>query len=645
MPKSKIVILEDDPTLGSALKAGFERAGFEVFCSARPNEVREYVENNNVTTLFVDCVLPTESGVDFVDEIRKKFPPAALDVVMMSGILIDPAVTKETLRSTKAIAFLKKPFEIEEALEHVKVKAGAGGVEESSPRKAFYLLLNKAKVSVREKRKAIEALEELHGFDLPYLYSLLVETMASGHLNVATQKGEVFGVSFSDGKIIGVDIADKDTQLGKLLIEGGFIHPEDLKEALNLTNTKKLGERLLSGNLVSPHAFDSALASQMSIRLSRTIVDMPVKINLIEVDLPLSNPHIDSDAFSVFLHDWIAAKISLKWLKAHYVQWGNYSLAKSANYSDDSSVLKMPLIKHFAGFVEFFTNGQTLNQLLEYRKFPEDTAFKALHLLLAKGLLVFSEMPIQALDPVEKLKVLRRLQTQLANKNKLEVWDRLVAMAGGSDSEPQFVISEFKKILGNPPSEGETEAIRIYNELKKIVDDSLGFSQSGNRAQLKEEIAKQELEKKIKAANLAEEAKTALGKSQHSMALKFLNQALAIDPGIEKLKLYMIWARLGLADMQPNKDQILRELEIEFLQIPTEERYEAIYPFVMGLFLKAKGDLAAAKKSFEKAYNLDGSLLAARREIAAIGARAQQKKDPLNRDLKDLVSGFFGKKK
>ncbi len=643
MAKAKVAILEDDSTVAAALKAGLSRAGFEVFVSERSQEIAEYLEKNHVSTVFVDCLLPGGSGVDFVESLRRKYPEGTLDVVMMSGIFTDAAVIKDTIRTTKAVAFLKKPFEVEEALRCVQVKEVTASRDEHSPRKALYLLFNKPKVSVREKRKAIEALEEIHGFDLPYLYSLLVETLAMGHLNIVGEAGEVLGISFSDGKIVSVDIADEETQLGKLLIEAGFIHPEDLKSALSIQNSKKLGEKLIQGSLLSPHAFNIALANQMSIRLSRTIIDRPVKVNFVATDIELTQPFVDSEALTVFLHDWIASKIDFEWLKAHYTQWGNYNLTKSPSFTPDHPVLKMPLIARFEGLVDHFVSGKSLNRLLDTKKYPEETAYKALHLLLSKGVLIFAEKTTK-LDPAERLKVLKKLHGQFEGKNKLDIWDILVGIAGGTDSEPQFVISEFRKLLGAEPSAGEAEILKIYKQLKAISDDALEFARSGNREKMKEEIAKQEFEHKIRAASIYDEAKGALQKSQYSQAIGHLARAAQMDPTLEKMKLHMIWARLGKAEGTSGlTPQFLGEIENDLLAVPPEEKFDALYSFVLGLLHKAKGDVVNAKKSFEKAYNLDGNMIQARREIAAL-MQKNQKKDVMNRDLKDLVAGFFKKR-
>jgi FixJ family two-component response regulator/TPR repeat protein len=643
MARGKVVILEDDSTLASAMKKAFEKIGFDAYMTPKSEEALEYIHKNPVAALFVDCLLPGGSGVDFVESIRSKFPVNALPIVMMSGIFTEAGMIKDTLRSTKAVAFLKKPFELQEALDCLKESSiTLTREEDQSPRKALYMLFNKPKVSVREKRKAIEALEEIHGFDLPYLYSLMVETLATGHLNLVGGKGDVIGISFSNGKIISVDTTDQSTQLGKLLIEAGYLNPEDLKEALTSKSQKKLGERLIQSGLLSPHAFDIALANQMSIRLSRTIVDVPMKINFVATEVELTHPFIDSEALSVFLHDWVAAKISPEWLQAHYTQWGNYSLAKSSTYVADHPVVHMPLIAHFTGFVDYFTSGPTLSELMDKKRFPVETAYKALHLLLAKGLLIFAERGVRK-DPEERLKFLKRSMAQFHNKNKLEIWDILVGMAGGSDSEPHFVISEFKKLLGPEPRPEERDISKLYAQLKKIADEALQFSQGGNREKMKEELAKQEVEMQIKAANLFEEAKQALHKSHFTQAADLLARAHSMDHSLERLKLYMLWARLAQLESASDKIQLLREVEMDLLQVPPEEKFDAVYSYVMGLYHKGMGDVMQAKKAFEKAYNLDSNLLAARREIAAIMQKSP-KKDMLNRDLKDLVAGFFKKR-
>lgn len=418
--------------------------------------------------------------------------------------------------------------------------------------------------------------------------------------------------------------------------------PDDLNEALNLSSAKKLGERLIHGNLLSPHAFNIALANQMSIRLSRTIVDAPLKINFVASDVELTHPHIDSDALSIFLHDWIASKITFPWLKAHYTQWGEYTLVKSTNFQADHPVLHTPLVAHFNGFVDYFSKGSTLHQLIDSKKFPEETAYKALHLLLTKGLLIFGDKA-KIVNPAERAKQLKKMLAQFTNKNKSDSWDMMARMTGLSDSAPQAVFNEFKKIMGPQPEENERELSAVYSQLMSTIQEVFKFSQSGSRDKIKEDIAKAEVEQKIKANALMEEAKNALQKSQYAQARDLIQKASTLDSHVEKGKLYMIWARLGQNSGDRVRPQLLKEVEMDLMQVPPEEKFDVLYSFVMGLYLKLKGDIAGAKKSFEKASNIDSTFLAARRELSLLATQGV-KKDVFNRDLKDLVSGFFKKK-
>jgi FixJ family two-component response regulator/tetratricopeptide (TPR) repeat protein len=650
MSKAKIAILEDDNTLAAALKAAFERVGHEVYVSSQGTEILKYLETNHVTTLFVDCLLPEGSGVDFVQSLRPRFNAASLDVIMMSGIFTDQGFVKETMRSTQAVTFLKKPFNLPEALNCIRTHQDLVDVrQEISPRKQLYSLFRKSKVTVREKRKAIEALEEIHGFDLPYIYSLMVETEATGHLNIVNAKGDVSGVSFSAGKIIGVDIVDKDTQLGRLLIETGYILADDLNEALAEQSVKKIGERLIDKNLLSPHAFDIALTNQMSIRLSRTIIDASVKVNFIVTDVPLTFPQIDSEALSAYLHDWIASKISFDWLKAHYTSWGEYSIHCSPSFDEKHPILKMPLVSRVSGFVAGVTDGSSLAQLIEMRKWSEEFFFKALHLLLTKGVLVFSETPA-VINEKDRVKFLQKVMSQFQGKNKYQSWDLIVRMVGTPDLDPAEIYQAFVKLIGETPGDNVDSQLRdaishAQNFLRKVSDEAYQFSQSGNKEKAIEEQEKNEFEKKMQASRILEESRLLMSKSQYTQGLDLLHKAGDLDPNIGKLQLYLIWAKLGQLNEKPQgKQNVLSEVESALMQVPPEEKFDALYSFVMGLFHKHRGEIVPARKSLEKAYAMDNSLIMAKRELAMINSQMGQKKDVFNADLKDLVSGFFKKK-
>jgi FixJ family two-component response regulator/tetratricopeptide (TPR) repeat protein len=641
--KGKVVIIEDDATLCASLAEALKRDGYEAMVTSRPEEALEYLSANPVGALFVDCLLPTTSGVDFVQSIRKKYPVQVLDVILMSGLFTDSQFVKESLRQTQAIAFLKKPFDLKDALSLVKPTLLAVEPEEVPPRKALYLLMGKAKVSHREKRKAIEALDSIHGFDLPFIYSLLIETKANGHLNIVKDNGDVSGISFAQGKVIGVDIADRETQLGQLLIEAGYLMPDDLDTGLNINNQKRIGERLITANLLSPHAFTIALENQMKIRISRTITDTQVKVNFVATETELTEPYLDSEALTLFMHDWVASKMTDDWLKLHYMQWDKHQIGLAPGLNIPALISQFPLLKTCEEMFLLLQENPILAQATGDPRFGGDMGLKALHFLFIKGYLVLS-----ATESVDneglRLGSLQKILAQVQGKNKFEILDMMSRLTGGSDADTDYVYNEFLRMLGPAPKDPQSPLYTVYNKLRDMAQQSFEFSKTGNREKMKEEIAQAEVEQKLKAVTQFEEAKQLLSKSQYSQALSMLQKVAQIDVQMEKLKLYLAWAKLAMLDQAKDRRQSLMDVESQLMQVPPEEKFDALYSFVLGLMYKAKGDNMGAKKSFEKAINLDANFIMARRELATLSGQTNVKKDVLNRDLKDLIGGLFKKK-
>jgi len=632
----------------TAMKSYFEKEGYEAFATHESEKVVQYLNNNLISTLFVDCLLPGLSGVDFIEKIRKKFPPAVLEVVLMSGLFKDASFERDALRATKAIGFLKKPFDLEHALSFVKPTFNQVSSELEntvSPREALYGLFSKEKVSHRDKRKVIEALDEVHGFDLPYIYSLMVESKNSGHLNLVNSKNELSSVSFCMGNVIGVDIADNQSRLGSLLIESGYLLKEDLDTFLQIESSKKLGERLILGSVLSPHAFNIVLMNQMSIRLSRTINEAKYKINFVSTDVDLTEPHIDSQKMTYFLHDWITSKLTKEWLVNNYLQLGNQRLRKASQFTTDHSILSLPLMSHFSGVIDEITNGKTLSEIFENTKFSEEIILRAMHLLLCKGLLIFQvDAKVDQSMVQNRIRFLNKLFVQIDKKHPLEIYDVVKQLTNFTENSTLKMIESLKSMMGAEPEPSlQPEVYQLYIKILKIVDEMARVVGDNPKA-LKEELERQELTKKMNSTQALEEIRQYLDRSMFPKALEVVNKIEGKYSHLEKIAVYKIWAKLGIAETKENKSALLKEVETDFMQVPPEERFESIYHFVSGLKFKLLGDYINAKQSFEKATQIDSSSLAVKRELQNVQRIIDQKKDVLNRDLKDLVSGFFKKK-
>lgn len=643
--KIKILILEDDVSLGEALKEGLSRVGHSVFLVADPDAATEVLSTERIDILYVDCLLPQVMGIDYVTKIRNEMPSRArFKTVLMSGIYTDKDFISEAIKKTQAIAFLRKPFNLEEAIKFAKIDDVARREREDigSPRKSLYQIFARNVVSNREKRKLIESLEEVSGFDLPFIYSLLVETKSSGHLNIYGTDGNVSGVSLSNGVIVGVDIEDKTTYLGEMLIQSGYSLPEDVQEALNDKSPRRLGTRLIQANKLSPHAFDLILTEQMNIRLSRTIVDATIRINFAAAEVEPIEPSIDSDSLSYFLHDWIASKISVAWLKSMHMMWGNYRIVRSGTYKNDHPVLKMSLIESLEGLTQHIDRGVTLVELLSQTNYHEAAVHKAIHFLLTKGLIVFSKSQT-VVNPLEQLRTLKKIYSEIQNKNQLQVIEYF-GLGDETVTTVENMVEDFLPVLGEQPKDTKSEAYKLWGQIKARVSESCSsYLDAGQRKQAKQNLLKTEAEKKLKASSVIEEAKQALQLNQYSKAGNLMAQVAELNPEIAQFHLFNAWTKVGNID-NSKQGQSLKDIEFELMQVPPDEKYDALYPFVTGLFQKAKGDISGARKSFEKCLALNAGMIVARRELNQLGSMAANKDDILSMDLKKMVSGFFKKK-
>lgn len=636
---NKILILEDDESVRSALKEILGRAGHQVFLAARPDEATEILSKNSVDFLFSDCLLPQMTGLDFIKQARANHPGSRFKIVLMSGIYTDKQFIQEATQSTQAVAFLKKPFEMEQVLKLVKKEDSPKG-EESSARKMLYQMFANATVTSRQKRKIIESVEEVSGFDLPFLYSLLVETKSSGYLNIYKNDGSVSGISFCNGNIVGVDVDDKATFLGEMLIQSGYSTPEDVQAALRDKNNRRIGNYLIHNNQLSPHAFDLILMEQMNIRLSRTIVDQKIRVNFAAAEVEMSTPSIDTDTLSTFLHDWIASKISVNWLKSLYGMWSGNAIAKTPAFRDDHPSLRMSLIKSLDGLSAKFNGQTTLSQLLDTKGYSEVAVYKAIHFLLTKGLIVFAQRNAFS-TPQEQLNFLKKIWADLGGKNGYEIVAHIEAASGGAPID--VALADFLTHIGGPPDDKKSEVYAVWSKIKKAAEDAVAASKDASKIdQFRQESQKTEAEAKLRAASLIEEAKKALLYNQCAKALTMLAEVEALNPQVPYFRLYSSWAKLGAVE-PARKQFVLKEVELELVQVPPDERYDALFPFVMGLYSRLKGDVVAARKSFEKSIALDSSFMPARREMSALDV-STKKQDVFNMDLKQVVSGFFKKR-
>jgi hypothetical protein len=202
----------------------------------------------------------------------------------------------------------------------------------------------------------------------------------------------------------------------------------------------------------------------------------------------------------------------------------------------------------------------------------------------------------------------------------------------------------FSELIGNEPHASDKVVHSLWNKIKHTVEEAVSMSLDSTKIdRYREEVARNDSEAKIQAGHLMEEVKKTLHLNQFSLATSKLSQVANLNPQAHQFHIYNSWAKLGMPIDPTKKGSILREIELELLQVPADEKYDSLFSFVNGLVSKNRGDFASARKFFEKSVGLDSTFMPARREISILES-TNKKQDVFNMDIKEMLTGLFKKK-
>jgi DNA-binding response OmpR family regulator len=115
--KRLALVVEDDPTLQRSVASHLEEDGFEVLAVANYDSAIRRLRERKPAVVLVDLGLPSESGYELCEHIRKQKPLLSVPILVMSERYFpeDMAHAEEA----GANAFLKKPFTMKQLSKYV----------------------------------------------------------------------------------------------------------------------------------------------------------------------------------------------------------------------------------------------------------------------------------------------------------------------------------------------------------------------------------------------------------------------------------------------------------------------------------------------------------------------------------------------
>lgn len=640
-----ILIVDDDATIGKALKEAFARAGFKATHVQKPDEALSLLKLQTVHAAVVDCMLPKMNGRQLSKKLKEE-GSADMPIVLMSGIYKDKNFAREALQETGAMSFLTKPFDIEELIRTVEGKLESLSLIDV-PLAPLQALMAKESLSHKERVKAVNDAGEVHGFDLPWIFSFLMHPRINGHLNIISADGEVCGVGFQKGNIVQVNQKDAKSYFGVLMVEYGFITQTEIEDVMKATGkTKKMGERLVESNMLSPHAIQIVMAEQQGLRLSKTISETTVKVNFIESDEMREDAQLDRHQLTDLMNEWMNSKLTAAWLKSAYMPWLKYNVKPTPEFDRNHRVHLIPAVQRSPGIVDLVTKASSLEMALAELNGSEEHFYPALHALIISRQLRFGEITTHSVDAGAQRKRLEKLFVDLEKRNYFE---RLGVTPSSKDGDIKRAYHDLAKILhpDKLPPDTPAEVRELAKKCFSLVTSAHEtLSDASKKKEYMLELEKGRAEAILEAERLTQLARTLLTKGDFKKARETMAEAVALCPPTTEMRLLHMWARLKTAsgDAIP---KLVESVKDEIAAIPPEDRHNPIYYFVKGLQLRFSNDEEGARRSLAHAVSMSPDFIDAKREMSLLNAQSNADKpvDLLRGDLKDVVGMLFKKKK
>ena len=384
----RILIIDDDAVFGATIREALTREGYTAIHVIKPDEAMSQLKIHAFQLAIIDCMLPKMNGRDLAIKIEEE-GSAGIQRMLMSGIFRDKNFIKDSLAKTGAKSFLTKPFELSELIRQTN---DAVGHLIDIPVSPVVQLMTRTAATAVERLDAINKSEMVNGYELPWVFSLLMHGKVSGLLNIINADGDASSVGFKQGEIIQVTNRDQKSYFGVLLVEHGFIEQEELDTAMELTaSPKKLGERLVDANLLSPHAISIVMAEQQGIRLGKIVGNTSARISFVEMEDLREEASIDVQMLHDIFNDWVTSKFPAAWIKTFYTPWIRHKVIQGPDYGDSNRTMSGPAVLRASKMIGNIAKGLTLEGLQMESGLGDDEFFPAFHNLVLGGCLRFGE--------------------------------------------------------------------------------------------------------------------------------------------------------------------------------------------------------------------------------------------------------------
>jgi DNA-binding response OmpR family regulator len=131
--KKRILVVEDDPSIGLGLRINLENEGYDVTLADDGDRGFELASSGDADIVLLDLMLPKRNGFEILDGLRKR--GIATPVILLSARTED--IDKVTGLELGAEDYVCKPFSLAELLARIRAALRRNGGEGPRPVLAF----------------------------------------------------------------------------------------------------------------------------------------------------------------------------------------------------------------------------------------------------------------------------------------------------------------------------------------------------------------------------------------------------------------------------------------------------------------------------------------------------------------------------
>jgi DNA-binding response OmpR family regulator len=115
----RILVVDDDPGIGTMLTKALARHGFQVDPTTSADEALAKAETTRYDAALVDLVMPGRDGADLSETLRRLFP--GLPVGLLTGYTHSPLIPQF---EKSGMAVFKKPVLIQDLVDFLQREIG-----------------------------------------------------------------------------------------------------------------------------------------------------------------------------------------------------------------------------------------------------------------------------------------------------------------------------------------------------------------------------------------------------------------------------------------------------------------------------------------------------------------------------------------